>query len=86
MEAIVGIVMLLAMGVGVLLVIACYFLPVIIAFARGHRQAVPITLVCIFLGWSFIGWVVALIWSFTNPPAPVVVQQFAQPQQPYRQG
>ena len=81
MEVIVGFLLMAAMAVGVILSIAAYFLPIIVAMVRGHRQTVPIALVCIFLGWTFLGWVVALIWSFTNPPAPVVVQQFA-PQHP----
>ena len=43
-----------------------YLLPTFIAFARGHRNRVPILLVNLFLGWSFLGWLVALIWSFTS--------------------
>lgn len=49
---------------------AVYVLPTIVAVYRQHHNRVPITLVNILLGWTAIGWVVALIWAFT-PPAPV---------------
>ena len=82
MEVIVGFLLMAAMAVGVILSIAAYFLPIIVAVMRGHNQTVPIALVCIFLGWTFLGWVVALIWSFTNPTPAVVVQQFSPQQHP----
>ena len=40
-----------------------YFLPSIIALARNKRDIVAIVLLNFFLGWSVIGWVVALIWA-----------------------
>jgi hypothetical protein len=40
-----------------------YFLPSIIALARGKRDIFAIFLLNLFLGWSVIGWVVALIWA-----------------------
>lgn len=48
------------------LLIAIYFLPTIVAVRRNHRNRTPIILVNIFLGWMFIGWVVALVWAFTS--------------------
>jgi hypothetical protein len=55
-----------------IVVIFClYWLPAINGFNRKHRNAVPILLVNFFFGWTFIGWVVALIWSSSdNVPAP----------------
>lgn len=41
-----------------------YFLPAINAFYRKHPQAVPIAIVNVFLGWTLIGWVIALAWSY----------------------
>ena len=53
-------------GVSALVVsTAMYFLPSIVAIARDHRNAGPIFLLNLLLGWTFIGWVVALVWSFT---------------------
>jgi len=54
-------------NIGVLLVIvillAIYFLPTIIALKRDKRNQNAILLMNIFLGWTFRGWVVALVWS-----------------------
>lgn len=50
-----------------LLTVALYCLPTIIAVARKHRNRFAIGLVNIFLGWSVIGWFVALVWALTNP-------------------
>jgi hypothetical protein len=40
-----------------------FFLPTIIAAARHHKNTLAIFLVNILTGWSFIGWVIALVWS-----------------------
>jgi hypothetical protein len=50
------------------LTIAFYFLPTIIAWVRGHYNRVAILALNLLLGWTVVGWVVALVWSFTNPP------------------
>ncbi len=55
--------------VALAILLALYFLPVIIAFTRQHRNKTAIILVNTLLGWSVIGWIVALLWSFTNDPA-----------------
>ena len=43
-----------------------YFLPSIIAFARSKRDLLAIFLLNLFLGWSVIGWIVALVWAAKN--------------------
>lgn len=40
-----------------------YFLPAIVAFARSKRDAGTILLLNFFLGWTMIGWVIALVWA-----------------------
>lgn len=40
-----------------------YFLPTIIAFARNKRDTTAILLLNFFLGWTAIGWVIALVWA-----------------------
>ncbi|MBQ3021977.1 MAG: superinfection immunity protein [Clostridia bacterium] len=40
-----------------------YFIPSFIANKKQHTQKTGILLLNIFLGWTFIGWVVALIWA-----------------------
>lgn len=49
-------------GVGVLF----NFAPAAVAYARGHRSTLAITAVCLFFGWSCVGWAVALVWSLTG--------------------
>lgn len=45
--------------------IAGYLLPAIIAERRRHRNKGAIAVLNVLLGWTFLGWVVALIWSST---------------------
>jgi hypothetical protein len=45
---------------GVLVSIAFYFLPTLIAVRRHIPNDVSVAVVNLFLGWTFIGWVVAL--------------------------
>ncbi|MCL2615324.1 MAG: superinfection immunity protein [Dehalococcoidia bacterium] len=53
-----------AFGIIVFIIsVAIYFLPTIIAVLRHHRNALAVFLVNLFFGWTFIGWVIALIWS-----------------------
>jgi hypothetical protein len=40
-----------------------YFLPLWVAAARGCKAGAGIGVVNLFLGWTFIGWVVALAWA-----------------------
>jgi len=40
-----------------------YFLPLAIAFSRGHKDTGAIFVVDLFLGWTLVGWVVALVWA-----------------------
>ncbi len=42
-----------------------YFLPWLIALIRGHHNAGAIFVLNFLLGWTFIGWLFAFIWSFT---------------------
>jgi membrane-bound acyltransferase YfiQ involved in biofilm formation len=43
-----------------------YFAPAIIANAKGHRNFPAIAAVNVLLGWTFLGWVVALVWALTR--------------------
>lgn len=54
------------------IIIACvfgfilYIIPMFIALKRKHPQRFPIGCLNIFLGWTFLGWVVCLVWSLSN--------------------
>ena len=42
-----------------------YFLPTVIALARGHHNGFAIFLTNLIFGWTIIGWLITLIWSTT---------------------
>ena len=43
-----------------------YFLPAIIASYRKHSKAAAIGVLNLLAGWTFIGWVIAAVWAFTE--------------------
>lgn len=43
-----------------------YFLPTNIADDKMHRQTVPILLVNLVFGVTFIGWIIALVWALSS--------------------
>lgn len=45
------------------MIVGLYFLPTIIALSRGKRNRCAISLLNLLLGWTVIGWVIALVWS-----------------------
>jgi hypothetical protein len=46
-----------------------YFLPSILALARNKRDIVSIVILNFLLGWTAIGWLVALVWALkTDAP------------------
>jgi hypothetical protein len=49
-----------------LILLVCYFIPAIVASCRHHNATGAIIVLNIFLGWTFIGWVIALVWASTN--------------------
>jgi len=44
----------------ILILFVAYFLPWIVAAGRSHPQVAPIFIVNMFLGWTLLGWVIAL--------------------------
>ncbi|MCO5257500.1 MAG: superinfection immunity protein [Lentimicrobium sp.] len=47
------------------LIAVIYFLPAIVG--RKHKNVTSIALLNLFLGWTVIGWIVALIWAVSVP-------------------
>jgi hypothetical protein len=66
--AFVALATLVSLAVG----LALLFLPTLIAKSRHHPNTLAIFLVNLFFGWTFAGWVVALIWACTRPVPPVL--------------
>jgi hypothetical protein len=61
------------MGGGVIVVLlALYFIPALVAYNRGHHNQNAIFVLNLFLGWTFIFWVISLVWACTavNEPEP----------------
>lgn len=48
--------------------LAIYFLPTMVAIGRKHHNSAAIAILDLLLGWTFIGWVIALVWAFTAIP------------------
>ncbi len=46
--------------------VVLYFIPAMVAVERGHRNTVAICVLNVLLGWTLLGWVVALVWAFTS--------------------
>jgi predicted membrane protein len=58
------------LGTGFLIfVIAFYFLPSIIG--RKKRNAAAIFFLNFTLGWTLVGWIIAMTWALTRDPAPI---------------
>ena len=53
----------LGTGISTALLITIYMFPAYFAQSRGHRNSDSIATFNLFLGWTFIGWVCALIWA-----------------------
>lgn len=47
-------------------ILIVYFVPTACAVLRGHMSGKAIFVTNLLLGWTGIGWVFALIWSFTS--------------------
>ncbi|MEU9622092.1 MULTISPECIES: superinfection immunity protein [unclassified Streptomyces] len=59
----------IAIVVALLLVVA-YFVPAVVAFSRGMSNRGTVLVINLFLGWTVIGWIVALAMAAgSNRPA-----------------
>lgn len=56
-----------------------YFIPTLIAWIRMHPRTMQVFLINFFFGWSFIGWVVALVIACGPTAARVDVTVLATP-------
>ncbi|GAA2242787.1 hypothetical protein GCM10010430_25480 [Kitasatospora cystarginea] len=54
------------MSVFLVVGVVVYFVPTLVAFLRGTLNKGSVLVVNLFLGWTFLGWVVALAMSFSG--------------------
>jgi hypothetical protein len=47
------------------LIVGVYFIPLIVAIYRHHRNKLAIGILNILLGWTIVGWIAALVWACT---------------------
>lgn len=71
MEDIIGVVVcLVVIGIGLLI----YFIPSFVAVENKHPNQDAIKVLNLLLGWSILGWVIALVWACSKPNAPAASQ------------
>jgi hypothetical protein len=63
----------------VLWILAVYFAPILVAGMRGHHNVGSIAVINIFLGWTFVGWVVALAMACGQVRVPIAEASPARP-------
>ncbi len=51
---------------GVFVLFVLYWLPTVIALYRKHHNKWAILVLNLLLGWTVLGWIAALVWSFTS--------------------
>ena len=49
-----------------------YLLPTYEAWRKKHANLTAIAIINVFLGWSLVGWVVAVVWAFKKPEPALV--------------
>lgn len=56
-----------AIIISIILGVVLYFIPTILACVKGRVNKGAIFALNFFLGWSLVGWVVALVWAIKEP-------------------
>ena len=53
-----------------------YWLPTLVAILRQNHSALGVAVLNFFLGWTVIGWVLALVWALaaSNNPHVIVIE------------
>ena len=60
----------------ILFLFVMYWLPTIVAILRQNNSALGVAMLNFFLGWTVIGWILALVWALaaSNGPHVVVIE------------
>ena len=49
-----------------IVLVLMYFVPAVVASSRKHKNATAITVLNLFLGWTLLVWIIALVWACTD--------------------
>ncbi len=55
-----------ALALGLFFSFIFYFLPSLLAYCLGKENFIAIFVLNFFLGWTFLGWIVCLTWTFVK--------------------
>lgn len=66
-----------------LILFALYWIPWGVALMRGHHQTFAIFVLNFLAGWTFIGWIAALVWACTRVDVKYE-DDFDEPRRRYR--
>jgi hypothetical protein len=72
----VGFLTVIALLIAFLIALAVYFMPTIVAANRKKSNTTAIFVLDLLLGWTLIGWVVALVWALAQEARPTVVNVY----------
>lgn len=59
-------IILFSCALALIIGLCVYFIPVIVAYIRKHYDIIPIAILNIMFGWTFLGWLAALLWSLNS--------------------
>ncbi|MCK4463198.1 MAG: superinfection immunity protein [Candidatus Omnitrophica bacterium] len=62
-----------------LTVICFYFLPTLIAINRNNVNKLAIGVLNLLLGWTLIGWVIAIVWAFMKTQQSITKESSEKP-------
>ena len=64
---------LIAVMTFLLFLFVMYWLPTLIAIVRQTPSALGVAMLNFFLGWTIIGWILALVWALAANTSPQVI-------------
>lgn len=65
-----------------LIILTVYFIPAAVASSRKHKNTGAIFALNLLLGWTLLGWAIAMIWACTANVAAADIKQALTPQPP----